>query len=300
MQGVNQIVTSLDEGVKASTGNVKKVDVEDEQTEKQKEVINAIAQNKELPKETVGESETETTDIPSEQKTEEVKKEDEEDTEEVKQEYDNGYIDVEEKKEEKIDKEKLKEEIKKEVEKEFMEKYKPNEQKSANIKLHKENVALKNQTSTENTDETSDYMQYLVTDKENQIYENFLSSNKDVIPEESAKALREFRQNNDITLIENDPILSKLNNELDGLTVKNSQNPLQDLPSRLDKAIKLAFGDKILDIRLKQKQAEMEINQQKMDAVVEPEKKSTTTNKETKTYSNATQKVAKQWGVELP
>lgn len=210
-----------------------------------------------------------------------------------------GDVEIEEEKEEETDEEaqkaeeeriaKIKEDAKKEAFEEFQQKYKPNEQKSENIKLHQQNEQLIRNLDTQ---------QYLIREKQTDIYKGFFDRHKDILSEDSKNNLLKYQETGNEELIVNDPILGKLNNEMLGIAQVNPENPLIDLEKRLESAFKLAFMDEIIATRTKQIKAEQEMKSQAKEKIVESGIKSTSAPKESK-YSDAQLNVAEKWGIKL-
>lgn len=170
---------------------------------------------------------------------------------------------------------------------EFQDKYKPNEQKSENIRLHQQNEQLVRNLDTQ---------QYLVVEKQNEIYRDFFKDNRDILPESSEKALLEYQKTGNEDLIANDPYLASINNELQNIVQVNPENPLQDLRQRLDKAYFNIFKDKIIDNRVKQEMVKRELESNNVSAEdgIRPQ-----TPNQANPYSDDQKKVADAWGIKL-
>jgi len=179
--------------------------------------------------------------------------------------------------------------IKEEAWKEFQEKYKPNEQKTENIKLHQQNEQLIRNLDTQ---------QYLIREKQTDIYKGFFDRHKDILPEDSKNNLIKYQETGNEEIIVNDPVLKKLNSEMLNIAQVNSENPLIDLEKRLESAFKLAFMDDIISSRTKQIKVEQEIKSQAKDKIVESGVRTTSAPKESK-YSDAQLNVADKWGIKL-
>lgn len=268
--------------------NIKSTDVKvDTSPENEEEAQQQDDVKREMGQEdaTVSESDAE--------KSDEAK--DEEDPQDVssKEEWDDGNVDVDE---EKPDTEKIKEEAKEEGKKEaleeYKEKYKPNEQKSENIKLHKEKEELTRKLQQASTTD------YLVTREEDKIFGDFFESKKDILPKESKESLMQYRKTGDEKLIYKDSHLQKLNSKLQTLAQINPKNSLIDLKDRLESAYWLAFKDDILESNKKQTQVKVEMNKQEEDKIVETGQKASSP-KVKRSYSPAQKKIADAWQVEL-
>lgn len=295
-------------GEKSDGANMQKVDTSASNAEEkqlQDEVANAMNNNQDLPESP--ELEPDKNDNSAEEKSSDDGKSQDDIFENNEEGYLNNVTDEEEKEDIRDEEEKEKEEEKiteqvkektldevleekkKEWEKEWMDKYQPNEQKGENIRLNQENEELKFY---------DDVTQYLIKDKESQIYDRFLENNKDLISPESAIKLKKFRDTNDETLL-NDPVLKALDTELKYLTPQNPSNPLVDLSQRLEKAANLAFRDKIISLRVKQQQAKDEIERQNREKMVEKGGNKITPSQEKLQYSKKQRYIADQWGIKL-
>jgi hypothetical protein len=267
-----------------------------EEKTQQEEVIKAMEDNKPA---TVSEPVTEKTDeVVETQPTVEEKPEESADNygkvidTEIKEEPITEEKKVEEEKKPEVDLAKIEAEVKQKAFDEFMGKYKPNDQKTENIRLYKQNQELQEKLKGLDTNT------YLATEKQKNIYEKFCDSHKDLISEQSKKSLIAYQTIGDENLITNDETLFRLDKELKKIAQVNSENPLVDLEDRLESAYWLAFRDKIIDSKVKQTQVKIEMEKQKTDKVVEDGYKSTSATI-SKNYSPEQQKVADAWGVKL-
>lgn len=289
------VTANLGDSKDSLNGNEIKVDVNDttdEEKEMQDKVTDAVENNKELEEDqeaTVSDSDAENTE-----------EEDDQDSVQSDEDYDDGYVDVEdeeekEEKKEEVDIDKIKEEAKKEAMDEFMNKYKPNEQKGENIRLNKENEKLRKQQQLQQADTT----QYIATKMEDEIFDKFFKNNKDVLPEDSFNKLKEYRKTGDEELIHNDPHLNKLNSHLQKIAQANPRNPLVDLEERLESALWLSHRDEIIKNRERQALAEQEIKNKQGEIIGEDGDKPAPQISKKKQFSDAQQKVAEAWGINL-
>jgi len=287
-----QIVTNDLGGAKINENDIKI----DTSPENEEEVKNQDEVNKELD---IDESET------ASEVSEDEKEEDDED-DVITNEYDNGLIDMDEEEEikdedednrvvltkEEYDKQlqEAKDSTREEAQKEFMDKYKPNEQKKENIKLHKENGEL--QSKLQQMDTTN----YLVMEKQNEIYNKFFDNHKDVLPETSKQALMEYQKTGNTELVLNDSDLQKLDKKLSKIIQLNPKNPLVDLEERLEDAFSLAFRKEISETQSRQSQVKQEMQKQQEDKFVEDGQKSSVS-KPIKSLTEEQKKVFDIWGV---
>ena len=199
---------------------------------------------------------------------------------------------IEEEKKPEVDVAKIEADAKQKAFDEFVNKYKPNDQKTENIRLYKQNQELQEKLKGQDTNT------YLATEKQKDIYQKFCDSHKDLITEQSKKSLIDYQTIGDENLITNDETLFRLDKELKKIAQVNSENPLIDLEDRLEAAYWLAFKDKIIENKTKQIQAKVEMEKQKTDKIVEDGSKPISMVR-SKSYSQEQQKVADAWGVKL-
>ena len=158
------------------------------------------------------------------------------------------------------------------AEQDFLARYKPNEQRGENIKLHKKNEQLEEKLKSASPAEVA---VYLLDERVREQTGDFIKKNQEILS--SPASISKFQAK---------------------IATSANQNPLVDLTERLDNAFWLSHREEIIASRVKQARLESELARQKADEIVEGDLKPTA-GKPAREFTPAQRNVADFWGVKL-